>query len=120
MPDDISARGLPAWVRRWAQTTDGYLLALAKAHRGQLATLDRFIPGALLIPVEPRPPLMIREEGVLSDGAFSRASAAGERRTRGFRYFSSFLTAAAIRSSFGITNASSGSLYGTVVSAPVT
>jgi predicted nucleic acid-binding protein len=69
IPDDIPARRLPAWVHRWAQTTDGYLLALAKAHGGQLATLDRFIPGALLIPDEASMPLMVREEGVLSDWA---------------------------------------------------
>jgi uncharacterized protein len=67
VPDDIPARRLPGWVQRWAQTTDGYLLALAKAHSGQLATLDRFIPGALLIPGETSAPLMVREEGALSD-----------------------------------------------------
>jgi hypothetical protein len=36
IPDDIPARRLPAWVHKWAQTTDGYLLALAKAHGGRL------------------------------------------------------------------------------------
>ena len=45
IPDDIPARDLPDWVRKSAQTTDGYLLALAKTHGGHLATLDRFIPG---------------------------------------------------------------------------
>jgi predicted nucleic acid-binding protein len=67
LPDDIPARRLPAWVRKWAQTTDGYLLALAKAHGGGLATLDRFIPGAFLIPDTNPGPLMVREEGVLSE-----------------------------------------------------
>jgi predicted nucleic acid-binding protein len=67
IPDDIPARRLPAWVSKWAQTTDGYLLALAKAHGGALATLDRFIPGAHLIPDETSVPLRVREEGVLAD-----------------------------------------------------
>ena len=54
-------------MHKWAQTTDGYLLALAKAHGGALATLDRFIPGALLIPDQAPGPLAEREEGALSD-----------------------------------------------------
>jgi uncharacterized protein len=66
IPDDIPERDLPAWVRKPAHTIDGYLLALAKTHGGQLATLDRFIPGALLIPDEPSAPLEVREEGVPS------------------------------------------------------
>lgn len=49
-------------MRKAAQTTDGYLLALAKAHDGYLATLDRFIPEAVLIPEENAGPLMVREE----------------------------------------------------------
>lgn len=69
IPDDIPERDLPMWVRKPAQTTDGYLLALAKTHGGQLATLDRFIPGALLIPDETPAPLMVREEGALSHWA---------------------------------------------------
>jgi predicted nucleic acid-binding protein len=67
IPDDIPTRDLPAWVRKPAHTTDGYLLALAKAHGGHLATLDRFIPGAALIPDEEPAPLMVREEGALSN-----------------------------------------------------
>ena len=66
IPDNIPARRLPPWVQKWAQTTDGYLLALAKAHGGQLATLDRFIPEALLIPDIAPAPLVVRDEGVLS------------------------------------------------------
>lgn len=58
------ARHLPAWVRKSAQTTDGYLLALAKSHGGHLATLDRFIPDAVLIPEETAGPLMVRDEAV--------------------------------------------------------
>lgn len=66
IPDDIPERELPDWVRKPAQTTDGYLLALAKKHDGQLATLDRFIPGAVFIPDEAPGPLMVREAGVLA------------------------------------------------------
>lgn len=61
IPGDLPARHLPTWVRRSEQTTDGYLLALAKAHDGCLATLDSFIPGALFIPEETSGPLMVRE-----------------------------------------------------------
>jgi uncharacterized protein len=62
IPDAISARNLPPWVRKSEQTTDGYLLALANSNRGYLATLDRSIPGAVLIPSEAPDPLMVREE----------------------------------------------------------
>ena len=44
IPDDLPTRHLPMWARKSEQTTDGYLLALAKSHDGCLATLDRFIP----------------------------------------------------------------------------
>src|SRR3546814_18129695 len=44
-PDDISLFGDspidPAEIRTPAQVTDSYLLALAAAHRGKLATFDR-------------------------------------------------------------------------------
>jgi predicted nucleic acid-binding protein len=63
IPDDLPARHLPMWVRKWQQTTDGYLLALAKAHDGCLATLDRFIPGTVFIPEETSGPFMVREAG---------------------------------------------------------
>ena len=66
IPDNIPERDLPAWVKKPAHTTDGYLLSLAKAHGGHLATLDRFIPGAMFIPDETPAPLMVKEEGVLS------------------------------------------------------
>ncbi len=69
IPDHIPARRLPAWVRKSDQTTDGYLLALAKVHGGHLATLDRFIPGAVLIPDETPAPLQVREKGALTDCA---------------------------------------------------
>jgi len=48
--DDLSAQELPSWVRTPRQTTDGHLAALAKAHGATLATLDRKIHGAFLIP----------------------------------------------------------------------
>jgi predicted nucleic acid-binding protein len=41
---------LPAWVKIAKQITDGHLAQLAKANGGVLATLDRKIPGAFLIP----------------------------------------------------------------------
>ena len=69
IPDNIPARDLPDWVRKPAQTTDGYLLALAKSHGGHLATLDRFIPGAVFIPDETPEPLAVREESALADWA---------------------------------------------------
>jgi predicted nucleic acid-binding protein len=46
--NDIAA--LPAWVKSPAQTTDGHLQQLAKANGAVLATLDKGIPGAYLIP----------------------------------------------------------------------
>jgi len=61
IPDEIPARHLPTWVRKSEQTTDGYLLALAKSHDGCLATLDRCIPGSVFIPEETSGPLMVRE-----------------------------------------------------------
>ena len=47
--NDISS--LPSWVLRPAQTTDGHLTEVAKAHRAVLATLDERIPDAYLIPM---------------------------------------------------------------------
>lgn len=41
---------LPAWVRGHQQVMDGYLIAIAESAGAQLATLDRGIPGAKLIP----------------------------------------------------------------------
>jgi predicted nucleic acid-binding protein len=48
--DDVGVDLLPKWVKNPGQTTDGHLVALAKAHGAVLATLDRKIPGAFLIP----------------------------------------------------------------------
>jgi predicted nucleic acid-binding protein len=69
IPDDLHAQDMPAWVRKSVQTTDGYLLALAKSHGGHLVTLDRFIPDAMLIPDETAGPLMVRDEPVHSEWA---------------------------------------------------
>ena len=41
---------LPSWVERPRQVTDGHLLRLARKNGAALATLDRGIPGAYLIP----------------------------------------------------------------------
>jgi hypothetical protein len=50
LPDDQSARVWPTWCQSAARTTDAHLLALAKAHQAELATLDAGIPGGFLIP----------------------------------------------------------------------
>jgi predicted nucleic acid-binding protein len=43
---------LPRWVKAQKQITDGHLARLAGAHSAVLATLDRGIPQALVIPLE--------------------------------------------------------------------
>jgi uncharacterized protein len=48
--DDHDVSHLPSWVKMPKQTTDGHLAKLASANGGVLATLDRKIPGAYLIP----------------------------------------------------------------------
>ncbi|HEV2387071.1 MAG TPA: PIN domain-containing protein [Candidatus Acidoferrales bacterium] len=48
--DDHDASRLPGWAKTPRQTTDGHLAELARAHGATLATLDRRIPGAHLIP----------------------------------------------------------------------
>jgi len=48
--DDHDISKLPAWVKTPAQTTDGHLLQLARAHGAILTTLDRRIPAAFIIP----------------------------------------------------------------------
>jgi uncharacterized protein len=48
--DDHDISRLPAWVKSGKQTTDGHLAELARAKGAVLATLDRRIPRALLIP----------------------------------------------------------------------
>jgi predicted nucleic acid-binding protein len=48
--DDRDVSHLPRWVRTPKQTTDGHLADLATANEAILATLDRRIPGAFVIP----------------------------------------------------------------------
>lgn len=50
MSDDHGAERLPRWVKKGRQTTDGHLAELARAKGAVLATLDKGIPGAWLIP----------------------------------------------------------------------
>jgi uncharacterized protein len=51
--NDISF--LPAWAIQSAQTTDGHLVQLAESNGAVLATLDKSIPGAYIIPMPSRP-----------------------------------------------------------------
>jgi predicted nucleic acid-binding protein len=48
--DDHDVSHLPAWVKTARQTTDGHLAQLARSNGAILATLDRKIRGAFLIP----------------------------------------------------------------------
>ena len=48
--DDHDVSRLPGWVKGPKQVTDGHLAQLAKTNGAVLATLDRRIPGAFLIP----------------------------------------------------------------------
>jgi len=48
--DPLGAARLPSWVTGAKQVTDGHLLELAEEHAMQLATLDKGIPKAFLIP----------------------------------------------------------------------
>ena len=48
--DDRDVSHLPRWVRTPKQTTDGHLAELATANEAILATLDRQIPRAFIIP----------------------------------------------------------------------
>jgi len=50
IPDDHDISHLPKWVRTPKQTTDGHLAELARANDAVLATLDRRIPRAFVIP----------------------------------------------------------------------
>ena len=48
--DSHDVSHLPSWVKTAKQITDGHLAQLAKANGAVLATLDRKIPGAFLVP----------------------------------------------------------------------
>jgi predicted nucleic acid-binding protein len=50
IPDANDLASLPAWVKTPTQVTDGHLVQLAKSNGAVLATLDKRIPGAFLIP----------------------------------------------------------------------
>lgn len=50
IPDTLDIRRLPAWVKTAKQITDGHLLQLAQSNGIVLATLDKRIPGAFIIP----------------------------------------------------------------------
>ncbi len=50
IPDDHDISHLPRWVRTPKQTTDGHLAELARANEAVLATLDRRIPRAFVVP----------------------------------------------------------------------
>ena len=83
IPDDLHTHDLPAWVGKSPQTTDGYLLALAKSHGGYLATLDRFIPDAVLILEDAAEPIMVREEPAHAEWAIQVYGAADRSGSRG-------------------------------------
>lgn len=50
LADSLGASDLPSWVGGARQVTDGHLLRLAETHSMHLATLDKGIPKAFLIP----------------------------------------------------------------------
>lgn len=50
IPDSLGASRLPSWVAGARQMTDGHLAELAREHSMKLATLDKGIPKAFLIP----------------------------------------------------------------------
>jgi hypothetical protein len=52
IPDGQDVSYLPSWVKTAKQTTDGHLAQLAGANSAVLATLDRGIPHAFLIPIK--------------------------------------------------------------------
>ena len=50
IPDANDLAALPTWVKTPLQVTDGHLAELAKTNGAVLATLDKGIPGAFVIP----------------------------------------------------------------------
>ena len=65
--DRLRAYPLPHWVQKFTQTTDGHLLQVAVSHGLTLATLDRGIRGAEVIPELREHPLRVQEAGVRVD-----------------------------------------------------
>ena len=55
IPDDRDISHLPRWARTPKQTTDGHLAELARSNEAILASLDRRIPGAFVIPQSRHP-----------------------------------------------------------------
>lgn len=53
LPDDRPVGRFPRWCRQASQTTDAHLLELAENYGARLATLDKRIPGAFLVPDAP-------------------------------------------------------------------
>lgn len=47
--DALGANTMPAYVKKPAELTDGHLLELARANNAKLATLEKGIPGAIVI-----------------------------------------------------------------------
>jgi predicted nucleic acid-binding protein len=48
--DSLGADRLPTFAKTPLKVTDGHLLELAREHQAHLATLDRGIPGAVMLP----------------------------------------------------------------------
>jgi len=49
LPDNLGVAIMPKYVRQHSQLTDGHLLEMAKQASAKLVTLDKGIPGALLV-----------------------------------------------------------------------
>lgn len=49
LPDDMDSISWPVWCQGANRTADAHLLALAKKHGAELATLDQGIPDAFLV-----------------------------------------------------------------------
>ena len=49
LPDSLGADQLPAFANTPSKLTDGHLLELARVYGARLATLDKGIPGAVVI-----------------------------------------------------------------------
>lgn len=50
LADDQATPRLPPWCSGFSQTTDAHLVGLAATHHAELASLDKGIPNAFLIP----------------------------------------------------------------------
>jgi predicted nucleic acid-binding protein len=66
--DELDGNQLPDWVSKSKQTTDGHLLELATSYNALFATLDRGIPGAVLIPEHVDLPNEVRDAPALNYG----------------------------------------------------